>query len=512
MRTAIVGILAAFLSAVPGHAESLITVKAPELDGAVAWLNTSGPIRLADLRGKVVVLDFWTFCCINCIHTLPDLAKLEKKFERELVVVGVHSAKFDNEKKTDAIRKAILRYQITHPVANDAEMRVWNRYRIDGWPTLVVIDPEGNIVSRESGEGQYDRLDRIITGLIAEHGKKGTLDRKPIRFDLVKELAAMPLYFPGKVLADGPGNRLFIADSTHHRVVITDLSGNRVAVAGTGEAGHDDGSFEKATFNDPQGLALDGDVLYVADRKNHLIRALDLKARTVRRFAGTGEQDRGSRRGGGPAKAVRLNSPWDICLVGRTLYIAMAGHHQIWALDLDRREMRPFAGSGREDVNDGPRLTADLAQPSGLTSDGNRLYFADSESSTVRTVDLKPDGHVSTVVGKAGDRLFNFGDKDGAGDKVRLQHALGVVYHDGRLYVADTYNSKIKAVDPVRRTCVSWLGGGPGEALNEPAGLTVAGGKLYIADTNAHRIRVVDLATKAISNLELKGVEPPGGK
>jgi DNA-binding beta-propeller fold protein YncE len=490
---------------------------APELEGGTAWLNTAGPLKLADLKGKIVILDFWTFCCINCIHTLQDVAKLEKKYDKELVVIGVHSAKFDNEKDTYAIRKAILRYQIAHPVVNDSEMKIWNRYGVNSWPTLVVIDPEGNYIGTTQGEGNYELLDQVIAKQIAIHEKKGTLDRKPLRFDLAKfrEKGDAPLFFPGKVLADAASDRLFISDSTHHRLVITTLAGKKVAVIGTGEPGFKDGFSEIAQFDDPQGLALDGETLYVADRKNHAIRAVNLKDNSVTTIAGTGRQNREGRGRGGEALKTGLNSPWDLYLIGKTMYIAMAGHHQIWTLDLAANRIEPFAGNGRESILDGKLRNAELAQPSGLASDGKKLYVADSESSSVRAVDLDPAGEVVTVVGRPNGNLFSFGDEDGIGNAVRLQHALGVAYHDGVLYVADTYNSKIKTIDPAKRECKSWYGGKDGEGwltdrpLNEPGGLSIANGKLYVADTNAHRIRVIDLKTKEASTLTLSGVTAP---
>jgi DNA-binding beta-propeller fold protein YncE len=477
---------------------------APPLDGGVAWLNTAGPVKLADLKGKVVVLDFWTFCCINCIHTLPDLAKLEKKYDKELVVIGVHSAKFDTEKVTENIRKAIGRYQIAHPVVNDAEHKIWDAYGIQSWPSLVVIDPEGNYLGEANGEGNYELLDKVIAKLIADHKAKGTLNVQPLRFDTAKfRDKPTPLAFPGKLLADAASNRLFISDSTHHRIVVTDLSGNKLAVAGTGMPGKVDGPFATAQFDDPQGLALDGETLYVADRKNHSIRALDLKAGTVRTAAGTGQQNRENRFSGGPAESTGLNSPWDLLRVGRTIYIAMAGHHQIWRFDLDKNRVEPYAGDGRENIRDGGRSDSEFAQPSGLATDGTSLFVADSEVSAVRQVGLNGNDDVKTLVGRG---LFVFGDEDGVGDRARLQHALGVAFAGGQLFVADTYNNKLKVIDPRTRESKTFLGGNG--VFNEPAGLSAAGGRLYVADTNANRIRVVDLATKAVSTLELKGVEP----
>jgi DNA-binding beta-propeller fold protein YncE len=483
---------------------------APELDGGVAWLNTASPIKIKDLRGKIVLIDFWTLCCINCIHTLPDLARLEKKYPNELVVIGVHSAKFDNEKSTASIRKAILRYEVHHPVVNDAGMQIWRRYHVQSWPTLVLIDPEGNIVGYASGEGNFDVLDRVISRVIEQHKAKRTLDEKPRRFELAREDGASPLFFPGKILADAASGRIFIADSTHHRIVITDLEGKKVAIAGTGESGHADGAFARATFNDPQGMALNGSKLYVADRKNHLLRVLDLKANTVETLAGTGQQGQ-DRENGGKALAVGLNSPWDLLLKDGRLFIAMAGHHQIWSLDLASNDLAPYAGDGRENIGDGPLLSAHFAQPSGLATDGTSLYVADSEVSAVRAVPLDGKGTVRTIVGEG---LFEFGDVDGAGDKVRLQHALGVARAEGKLYVADTYNSKIKMLDPKTRECTTFLGGEPDGWLasplfSEPAGISYAAGKLYLADTNAHRVRVIDLKTKTVSTLHLQGVEAP---
>jgi thiol-disulfide isomerase/thioredoxin len=491
--------------------------KAPELDGGVAWLNTGKPLTLKDLKGKVVLLDFWTLCCINCIHVFPDLARLEEKFPNELVVIGVHSAKFENEKNSESIRKAILRYGLKHPVVNDADQKIWERYQCSSWPTLVLIDPEGNFLGQTSGEGKYELLESVVGKVIDEHRKKKTLDEKPLRFDTAqfRDKVDSPLYFPGKVLADAKSDRLFIADSTNHRIVVTDLKGNKIAVAGTGTPGRKDGAFAVAQFDDPQGMAVNGDALYVADRKNHMIRELDLKAKTVKTIAGTGQQER-DRDEGGPALERGLNSPWDLYLAGDRLFIAMAGHHQIWTLDLKEKRLDRFAGMGRENIKDGPHDIAQFAQPSGLTSDGKNLYVADCEVSAVRKVPMDGQGRVTTLVGRG---LFEFGDQDGPGrveepsdrDKeAKLQHAIGVQYVDGKVYVADTYNSKIKVIDLKDGSVSTFLGGSKDDKsrpFNEPAGLSYANGNLYVADTNAHRIRVIDLKTKAISTLELKGVD-----
>ncbi|HQR05970.1 MAG TPA: thioredoxin-like domain-containing protein [Gemmatales bacterium] len=489
--------------------------KAPELEGGIAWLNTSGPLKMADMRGKVVLLDFWTFCCINCIHILPDLERLEKKYPNELVVIGVHSAKFNAEKDTGNIREAVLRYHIEHPVVNDAEHKIWNAYGVNSWPTFWLIDPEGNVVGQTSSEGQYDLLDKVIGKLIESHRQKKTLNTKPIRVSLERDKIMTqgnmsPLLYPGKVHADPTHNRLFIADSSNHRIVITDLDGKKLDVAGKGTSGNTVGSFDQAQFNDPQGMALLGDTLFVADRKNHQIKALDLKQRQLRAVAGTGMQTHDRR--GGPALQTGLNSPWDILLLKEKLYIAMAGHHQIWQLDLDRNQLSPFAGNGREDIIDGSLAQSSFAQPSGLASDGSTLYVADSEVSAVRAVSLGNTEEVKSLVGSG---LFNFGDKDGTAANVLLQHCLGVAMWQGNVMIADTYNNKIKLLEPKTRQVLTYAGDGtPGNSdqparFNEPAGIHVVGDKAYVADTNNHLVRVIDLKKRSVQTLKISGLTPP---
>ncbi len=488
-------------------------IRAPELKGDRGWLNTDKPLSLAALKGKVVLLDFWTYGCINCMHIIPDLKKLEKKYPNELVVIGVHSAKFENERETENIRRIILRYEIEHPIVNDADFAIWKAYAVDAWPTRYLIDPAGYIIGRLSGEGGYEALDRIIGETIADFRKLGELNEAPLKLVLERaKVGDLPLAFPGKVLVDAKSDRLFIADSDHNRIVIAKLDGTLIETIGAGAHGADDGAFDRATFFRPQGMALDGETLYVADTENHLIRRVDLKARTVNTIAGTGQQSRDYFQTG-PARTIALSSPWDLQLVGRTLYIAMAGPHQIWQLDLDKQQVSTFAGSGREARVDGAPAEAAFAQPSALVTDGQTLYVSDAEANIIRAIDLRPNGRVRTLVG--GD-LFDFGDVDGTGDDVRLQHPLGLARWNGSLLIADTYNHRIKLLDPGARAVRHFVGSGkPGQSdgarasFYEPGGLSVAGNNLYVADTNNHAIRVVDLKTKETKTLQIRGLQPP---
>ncbi len=523
-------------------------IPAPELEGGRGWLNTAGPLELKALRGKFVVLDFWTYCCINCMHILPELKKLEQAYPNQLVVIGVHSAKFENEEDSKNIAEAIQRYDIEHPVVNDSRHAIWQRFGVNSWPTVYLIDPEGNLVWSRNGEVEFKTLDAAVRAGLPYYRRKGVLDETPLRFDLEADKAQQtPLRYPGKLLADETGDRLFIADSNHHRIVSARLDGTLIEVIGAGRLGADDGGYDKASFNHPQGMALRGDALYVADTENHLLRRIDLNKKQVTTIAGTGRQRRSFAWPGmnpdditpeglprnppdrfvGKPRETAINSPWDLCLHGKDLYIAMAGPHQIWRMSLDESEIGPYAGNGREDIVDGPLLSpgpyaegyASFAQPSGLASDGQQLFVADSEGSSIRAVPLDGEGEVKTIVGTARlrqARLFTFGDVDGRGSRVRLQHPLGVAYAEGRIYVADTYNHKLKVIDLEEKSCQTLAGTGkPGDAkepaqFDEPAGLSIAGGKLYVADTNNHRIRVVDLKKpEHVDTLTIEGLEPP---
>lgn len=492
------------------------TVRAPDFGSGEMWLNSAQPLRLSDLRGKVVLLDFWTYCCINCMHVLPKLHDLEAQYGDSLVVIGVHSAKFEDEGDTDNIRQAILRYNISHPVVNDREFNIWKSYSIRAWPTMVLIDPDGYIVETKSGEGGPEYFNPIIGQIARDYAARGKLDTKPLNLALERESAPPSLLeFPGKVRVDDEGNRILISDSNHNRIIIADKTTGEVQhVIGSGARGAIDGSFAAATFNNPQGIELVGDLVYIADTQNHLLRAANLKTGIVSTVAGTGEQGSFGA-GSSPALQTALASPWDIVWVNPRLFIAMAGPHQIWYYDPAKDEVGLWAGSGRENLIDGPRAFAALAQPSGITFDGKqRLFFADSEVSAVRSVETTPGGIVSTLVGEG---LFEFGDKDGTGTEVRLQHPLGIAWHKGKLYVADTYNNKIKMLVPEERSSVTFAGTGKGTykdgslkkaAFDEPGGLSVASdGRIYVADTNNHLIRVIDQAADTVGTFTLTGLQ-----
>ncbi|MCB9450358.1 MAG: redoxin domain-containing protein [Anaerolineaceae bacterium] len=494
---------------------------APDFPAGLAWLNVPAPLDIHALQGKIVLLDFWTYGCINCIHMIPVIEQLEDKYGDSLVVIGVHSAKFANEGETENIRQIVQRYGLRHPVINDNEFRVWNTYSpygVNAWPTFVVIDPLGNLLAVQAGEIPFSSFDQLIGGMVEYWRGRGELSDTPLQLAL--ESASRPntaLAFPGKVLADAAGSRLFIADSNHNRIVIADLNTYEVLdVVGNGGRGLTDGSFSAATFDKPQGMALAGSTLYVADTYNHAIRAIDLLNRTVTTIAGTGEQSYS--REGGDALTTGLNSPWALALgADNVLYIAMAGMHQIWDLRLDDGVVAPLIGNGGEGIVDGAFGGAQLAQPSGLYLADGQLYFADSESSSIRVADLDT-GEVDTLAGPVRNDLFSFGDVDGVFGVSQLQHALGVTGGaDGLLYVADTYNSKIKVLDPAERRITTLFGlsgnggyrdGGTDEAqFDEPGGLSYANGKLYVADTNNQVIRVIDLETNTVSTVTFPNPE-----
>lgn len=512
--SAALAVLFGAVIAPPSAAQSYLgRAPAVEFPPGLDWINTDQPLTLEQLRGKVVLLDFWTYGCINCIHVIPDLQALEQKYADELVVIGVHSAKFFNESETGNIRMIAQRYDRTHPIVNDAEFDIWRSYTIRAWPSFILIDPEGNVLGRHEGEGIYDLFDNVITGMIQQFEERGTLNRTPVQFNTGAVTAPRTaLRFPGQVLADPNTRRLFISDSGHNRIIVTSFDGEVLHVIGTGNAELNDGTFAEAAFNKPQGVSLAGsNTLYVADTGNHAVRRIELAQGTVSTVAGTGSQEYLFGRSSAPASGG-LNSPWDVLWLNDQLFIAMAGQHQIWRYEPSIQMVVLHAGSGREELRDGPALQGGLNQPSGLATDGHSLFIADSEASAVRRVEAAEGGSLSTLVGTG---LFNFGDADGVGAEVLLQHPKAVAYADGNIYIADTYNHKIKLLDPNTRQSTTLLGTGVGgwqdgqqAQFYEPGGLSVAGHLLFIADTNNHAVRVANLELLTVSTLELS--DPQG--
>ena len=491
-------------------------------DGGAEWLNTAEAISMKDLKGKIVLVDFWTYCCINCMHVLPDLTYLEEKYANQLVVIGVHSAKFDNEKDSANIRNAIMRYEIKHPVVNDNEMLIWRKFGTRAWPTLALIDAEGRYIGSQGGEGNRELFDNVIGKLVEYHRAQGTLDETPLTFKLESSNAQpTPLRYPGKVTVDTTTNRLFITDSNHNRIVITSLDGKLLDIVGSGRQGATDGDFSTAEFNRPQGTALVDGQLYLADTENHLLRVIDLTDRTVRTIAGTGKQGYPRQPIAETPLQTALNSPWSLAWAKGSLYIAMAGPHQVWVYRPASDQIAVYAGSGREDVINGSLSESAFAQPSEIVADatGDFLYLVDSEGSAIRKVPTDPAGQVTTIAGTSelprGQSLFAFGDMDGTGEEARFQHPLGIVIDGNNLIVADSYNHKLRKVDLQTQAVSTWLGSGqPGKSLqppllDEPGGLAIGNGQLFIADTNNHRICVADLQNGSLKELQIEGLTPP---
>lgn len=438
------------------------------------------------------------------MHIFPQLRKIERKYGDQVIVIGVHSPKFPAERETANLREAVLRYRIEHPVVNDRDFEVWKQFGGRAWPTLVFVDPQGRIIGKHEGELPFEQFDPLVGGMLKEFRERGILDPSAAAIGLqeIRE-PARTLSFPGKVLATD--DALYIADTNHHRIVKAGLDGAIQRTYGSGEPALIDGPAERAAFQQPQGMAKSGATLYVADTENHAIRSIDLQSGTVTTLAGTGEQALSGGRGG-EGRSTPLSSPWDVVLTDGLLYIAMAGTHQVWSLEPETGAVAPFAGTGREGLLDGPVEQAWFAQSSGLALADGHLFIADSEVSAVRNIDLQSKT-VTTVVG---EDLFVFGDQDGEGDVVRLQHPLGITAHGGVLILADSYNHKIKRVDTRRRAVTTWLGSGAAgradgqltsASFREPGGVSAGVHRLYIADTNNHRIAVADWATGVVRTL-----------
>lgn len=512
-------------------------VRASELVGR-GWLNTGGKaVTLADLRGKIVVLDFWTFCCINCLHVLDELRELEEAHRDVLVIVGVHSPKFEHEADPDALRAAVERYDVRHPVLDDPDLVTWGAYTARAWPTLVVVDPEGYVVAQMAGEGHASAVAALVEQLVVEHEVKGTLHRGDGPY-VAPEPTSGTLRFPAKAV-ELPGGTLLVADAGHHSLAELAADGETlVRRIGSGERGLVDGGPDEARFSEPNGLTLvpaelrerlGYDVL-VADTVNHVLRGVRLADGAVTTVAGTGEQfmvggqenvvvpgEQPTAFQAGdeyPPLQVRLSSPWDVAWSPElaAFVVAMAGNHTLWAFDGEQASLRLLAGTMNEGLEDGDGAGAWFAQPSGLvpsvgpdgTPDG-ALWLADSETSALRRVTPTgtDDVELTTAVGQG---LFDFGHRDGDAAQALLQHPLGVAtLPDGSVVVADTYNGALRrfaptgepgAVDAEGRVAgeVTTLATGLAEPSDVLVQVTDDGGvHLLVVESAAHRLTRVAL-------------------
>ncbi|MEU3858252.1 NHL domain-containing thioredoxin family protein [Streptomyces sp. NPDC028722] len=467
-----------------------VRVRAPELTGRGGWINTGGKnLKLADLRGRILVLDFWTSCCINCLHVLDELRELEEKHRDTVVVVGVHSPKFVHEADHRAVVDAVERHGVAHAVLDDPELATWKQYAVRAWPTLVVIDPEGYVVAQHTGEGHVHAIGRLVEELAAEHAAKGTLRRGDGPY-VPPEPEPTTLRFPGKALLL-PSGTFLVSDTTRHRLVeLAEDAETVVRRIGSGARGFTDGGPREASFNEPQGLALlDDGAVVVADTVNHALRRLDPATGEVTTLAGTGKQWRQGSATSGAAREVDLSSPWDVAVFGGRVWIAMAGVHQLWTYDPVARTVAVAAGTTNEGLVDGPAAEAWFAQPSGLAATADRLWLADSETSALRWVDH--DGQVHTAVGTG---LFDFGHRDGAAERALLQHPLGVTaLPDGSVAVADTYNHALRRYDPATGEVTTLA-----TDLREPGDAVVAGGDIVVVESGRHRLTRLRLPEEAV--------------
>lgn len=469
-------------------------VVAPELPDSVAWINAAQAPSLSALRGRVVLLYFWTFDSVNCLNALADVRYLETKYHDGLSVISVHTPKYDYQLQAAPVLKAVNRCHIRHPVANDPDYSLWRGYGVQSWPSFAIIDAQGRFAGLLSGEGRRDEADALIGHLLDEAAAQD-LRVYESSVATVRPEPRMPLQFPGKVLATSTS--VWIADSGNNRILECDHSGRLLRQIGSGNPGYWDGRNREPGFNNPQGLALVQDALYVADTGNHAVRRVLLQTGDVTTVAGTGTLGHDLPGEGQDPKQVRMSAPVDLAAFEDKLFIAVSGQHQVWRLDLGRNRLGVLAGNGRLGLGDGEGVDASFAQPSAVGLYGTQLIVLDAAASAVRSINL-PDRRVTTLVGVG---PYEFGDANGKRDSARLQNPLGVcIDARGLAFIADSYNGKIKALN---------LRTGELRALNlnyrlsEPSGISMAANALWIANTNAHEIVRVDLATGQVKHLTI---------
>jgi len=474
------------------------------------WLNTTSPITQSQFTGKFTLLSFFRFSSIQSVHIIDDLKKLQQKYADQLIVVGVNSPRFPYEGTDTMLRESIQRYGITFPIINDATHQLWARFKISAWPTHILLAPDGTSIINRPGENLFDSIDSMMSSQIARWTSDRLLTPSRFQYSMTAPLRT-DLVFPKKISADSERGRIVISDTNHHRILIASPDGKIISSIGTGSPGFSDGSFATAQFRSPAGTVVKGNRIYVCDEGNHAIREIDGFRKTVRTLAGTGSMGLFTMQSG-TGNSVQLNSPRDIAWYKGKLIVAMSGWHQLWQIDPTTGYCVPFAGNQAETLFDGPPSTSSFSEPSGIFSDSRSLFIADSGNNAIRQFTSTPINLIETLVGRG---PIQFGDVDGSSSMARLQYPLGIVGHKGKLYIADSYNHKIKVYDLNTGRLTTLAGSGiPGHRdapktaaqFSEPSGICQLENTLFVADSNNHVIRKIDIASANVTTITLTGV------
>jgi hypothetical protein len=486
-------------------------VLAPEFPAEYDWLNTYCPISIKSFQGKILLIFFWSVSDIHARNLLPVLQRIVDKYSDEVAIMGVHISKYTAEKDTLSLRHAVLRQGIEFPVINDPDGLVAESFLISRFPTTLIIDPLGKTIGSQENLFTFDYLDTMLKEMVREFSGRNLLSQKKLRFHRELIGSGAPLYYPSAVLADEETESLYISDSGHNRILVTSLTGQFRRVIGTGEAGMNDGPAQYATFHHPQGLSIQGSLLFVADTYNHAIRVIDLDNNEVHTVAGRGAPVIGQNKGG-EAITTFLNSPIGLVVFGDAVYITMPGLHQIWVLNLQNGLIYPYAGTGYRGTNDGELLESRMNHPSAICTHAGNIYFTDVIEGAIR--EITPHTKVQRIVGGS----FEYGDRDGKGGGAFLQYPKGLCSYGGYLIFSDTYNNKIKTVHPITRECKTLFGDGVAGyrdgashhvRFHHPSGLSNYREQLFVADTNNHIIRVINLQTGDTQSLLFKDNLPP---
>lgn len=455
----------------------------PEFPDALNWVNRRERVRLSELRGRIVLLVFWNATGTSSMNLLGELRQLEKKHPGAFVLLGVHTPRHASQLPDAAVLKALQRCRFRAPVANDHEWLAWKLYSVPAWPTTLLIDADGALAARFVGEGRGQEIEEAVASLL--EGLPPAFLHAPLELLEGARLAidAEPLAFPAQALASD--TRLFVSDSGHHRILECSHDGRVLRQFGSGTPGNWDGQAAACGFQSPQGLALAGNALYVADTGNHCVRRIRLDTGEVETVLGTGRPAYGDVETQGSGLRVAINAPRAVAIDGETLYVAAAGQNQLLRVDLRMQRVITLAGDGRCDVRDGIGGHASLAQPGALAMMPGQMLVADCGGNAIRRLRFA-DLALTTLVGSS---PWEPGKLDGTGRKARLAWPGGLAAAQSRVYVADTCNDRLCVLDPYSGELATLEFDYP---LHEPQGLSYAAGSLWLADRNDHAILRID--------------------